>query len=159
MNNNSIKEDRNSYISSSKEAVKQLIIVLKKKIGDSKSEVLAKKNAFIYAKDIIIDIYGIDQAYNNLSIDSDWYKNSLQDLVIAGRKSKKILEDILKAEIDEKNQTKDIDAKKESHMYVLELLEGIAELEDILKKYDESGDFTMKKKQDFTAGFAERYAE
>lgn len=154
-----ITKDRESYISSGKEAVEHLIKTLSTKTNKSKDEVVSKKKAFIYAKDIIIDIYELDYANNPANVDEGWYKRSLTDLVSAGRNAKNILEEILRAPIEDKTQRNDIEAKAESHSYVSELLEGISELEDKLQEYDKDGDFNLRKKQDFEAGFPEKYVE
>lgn len=154
-----LTEDRESYIASGKEAVEHLIETLSKKTSKNKDEVVSKKKAFIYAKDIIIDIYELDYAYNPYNVDEQWYKVSLENLVKAGRNAKNILEEILRSPIEDKTQRNDIEAKAESHAYVSELLEGIGELEDKLQEYDREGDFNLRKKQNFEAGFPERYAE
>jgi len=154
-----ITKDRESYIDNGKKAVEELIKTLSTRSGKSKDEVVSKKKAFIYAKDIIIDIYELDHAYNPNNVDQSWYENSLQDLITAGREAKVILEEILKSPIEEKTQRNDIEAKKESHTYVSELLEGISELEDKLSEYNTEGDLNLQKRQDFEAGWPEKYAE
>ena len=154
-----ITKDRESYIANGKSAVEELIKTLSTRSSKSKDEVVSKKKAFIYAKDILIDIYELDYAYNPNNVDQSWYENSLKDLVTQGREAKKILEEILKSPIEEKTQRNDIEAKKESHTYVSELLEGISELEDKLQEYSEEGDLNLKKAQNFEAGWPEKYAE
>lgn len=154
-----LTKDRESYVSSGKEAVEHLINTLSKKTSKSKDEVVSKKKAFMYAKDIIIDIYELDYADNPMKVDEQWYKKSLTNLIKAGREAKNILEEILRSPIEDKTQKNDIEAKAESHAYVSELLDGIGELEDKLKEYDREGDFNLRKKQDFESGFPEKYAE